>query len=355
MAVAVDQPEPPEPEVAMEADPWLPGDENNDDDHPQHDVQAAPEPPQVGPRRGRPPGNLAFRRAMDQARAVLQQQQQEQQEPAAQDIAVAEAPQCTLAALLRPIGTTAMQLVQQSICRTDVKPAHESLKRLLAHSLGCLPRPLIGVKAEAMLLDTKRQHLPAQIEVLAAAIHFGSKAWLGSMASHLRTKCILGELRPVAVIQFRLYDSTQFYIASNPQTRCAISPDMPSIIDRAQPDALAVYSKGGDMLPGGKRPATKCKVVQTELSIGYLYQNVATARYTFIRSPVSCPLQTCNHETAEALNFLQNEQRSIPQVQATMAAFPLSMQFATCDSGSANVKFEAIDAETNKEAFPAKP
>jgi hypothetical protein len=268
---------------------------------------------------------------------------------AAEEVQLAAEQQHGIAARIRQLGSPVMKEVSQVIARVLKKPLDVETKTLLDHSLGQFPRPNMGIQAEALLLDTCRQHLPARVETLAAAVHWGSKAWLASMISQFRLQVELNKLQIVAVLQFRMYDSTQLLIGNNSEHRRVASPDIPTLGGNTAWPQLVGATGASSASLSTQTIKTKTKMSQADCSVGFLVKDVSSGKYSFVRTAISCPLQVADRETAEVLSFLLREQQYVPSLDDLSRQAMFSIFVSCSDLASANIKCEALDYESTKD------
>jgi hypothetical protein len=243
-----------------------------------------------------------------------------------------------------------MKLVSQAIMRKSKRDS-STVEHMVDHFLGPFPRMVSGLKAEALLLVKSRTHFGDEVETLASAVHFGSKVWLGSMFSHLATQAAADRTRIVSVCFFRLYDSTQLMLGVDTKQLRWKSPDIGSVPGKSLPAGAQALEAKYHIAQSHSTERIKIKVMQSSVSVGILTQIVETGRYFFCRCPVSCPLQIVDHEIAEALEFLLQEQQAIPMLGPLLEHAGTVLQLATSDDGSANLKFEALEAPAQKEPY----
>jgi hypothetical protein len=198
--------------------------------------------------------------------------------------------------MVRPLGVTAMRLLHQAVIRerTDLSSDDATMMHAM---LGERPRlSCMSQNAEARLLGIREASLNPRVCRLAAICHYSSKLWLSSMMSNVTAKILARDVEAIAFVAFRSYDSTQFILKAKTMSRGPSSPEFAHALPFTKADTE-------------RQQNTKCKVLQTDMSIGMLVKHTGTGRFAFIRSPMCCPLQVMDREVAESLNFLVRESR----------------------------------------------
>lgn len=240
---------------------------------------------------------------------------------------------------MRSVGGAMTQLVYNAFSRQDVRrkmwKGFQGLFDILQRPA---PRALMPVGAEAKLLDASARHFSNDVMVVAAAVHWADRAWVASLCSHLSQLQMDGKIRLIARMRWRSYDSTPLKLAAWKAFR---GPESPEFMQYALRDSTA---RTATSLLGGRTETQIVKVLQSEYVLGFLVQSVQDGRYMLINSPMSCPLQATDSETAEALHHMHAEQMFVPQMDSLSKQFKYRIELSTCDSGSANLKFEAIAA-----------
>jgi hypothetical protein len=108
------------------------------------------------------------------------------------------------------LGAPVLQACVASVGRSTpdsrLPPAFEKL--IEDHFQANVQHHVLSVQAEAQLLGVRRQDVGARTMELAAAVHFGTRAFLASLLSHIRTEISLGRMKPVACVLWCMSDET---------------------------------------------------------------------------------------------------------------------------------------------------
>jgi hypothetical protein len=183
--------------------------------------------------------------------------------------------------------------------------------------LGNVPRKIMGVTAEADLIGRAPQTLSRNLQELASAVHWSSRAWLGSLCSHLRTLVITGEIEVIAAMVHRMYDSTSMKLTMTSGRRGMSSPEFIGGIGD-----LAQAGQSSRVNTKSISDAKVCKIMQMECSVGFVFRRKQSDVISFVRCPVTCPLQVSDHETAEAIMAMEREQTTLPMLDELFSVFP---------------------------------
>ena len=160
--------------------------------------------------RGRPPGlhgSHLYRRVLRQRRArpVGQPERDQEQEQDEQRLVKHRRFQHDDTRILqhmRPVGSAIVRQVVTALTQEHTRVAEVPDRRMVAHFLDDMHRSISGIAVESQLLNVSRTHLPDEIKYLAALVHWCSRAWLGSLASHLRMHFLSRSMEPVACFFF---------------------------------------------------------------------------------------------------------------------------------------------------------
>lgn len=325
-------------------------------------------PPATGgaKRRGRPKGLTGshfYRRQMREQRqagefaaapsgaaaqtAPAQEQHEQLQKQPEHRLVQTHSGTAALFSCVRPVGPDIVKLVVAALGRDLRSGPLSSMQRLISQTLGPSPRMIAPLNAEAACLQMSQKHLPEELCALAAAVHWANRAFLGSALSHIRRGQSSQQLRCIGVVRWRSYDSTPLRMAVGRNSRGPQSPEQLSYALAAAGTATPALGNGG--APGAAvaalhsgRESQVCKILQSEYELGVLVEVLASGRRVFLRLPATCPLQVSDHETAESLRFMHGEQSAIPLYDDVLSCFEHRFELSTCDSASANTKFETL-------------
>lgn len=122
-----------------------------------------------------------------------------------------------------------------------------SMQHLIAQTLGPSPRIIAPLNAEAACLQRSKKHLPEELCALAAAVHWESRAFLGSALSHLRRGQASQQLWCTGVVRWKSYDSTPLRMGVGRHSQGPQSPEQLSY-------ALAAVGTGDSSARQRQRP-----------------------------------------------------------------------------------------------------
>jgi hypothetical protein len=154
----------------------------------------------------------------------------------------------------------------------------------------------------------------------------------------------LGHLVPIAFFRWKTYDSTSLKVSTmEKKPGSQVSPEdlryqLPPVSEH-HVDKAGMLSQ--TLTLGRQLVTNTCKLLQSSYTLAFLVKTPA-GRYLCIRAPLSCPLQSADHETAEALLHLHREQQSLSQLEDLQKHFDHQYDLVTCDAGSANVKYQSL-------------
>jgi hypothetical protein len=231
-----------------------------------------------------------------------------------------------------------------SIVVPHMCPEDTAVEEEVNYCLGPLPRHVMSIAAEAALLSKPRSDVQTMSLRLGAAVHFASRAFAGSLASHIGHYIQTDQGEPIAAFLQGAYDETPmpFRIANLQMGR-----KFPETSD-----TLALPSSKGHLqiITETAKQTQNCKVLQSEHTMVFLLQVKRSDRYLCLSCPLSCPLQTCDRCPAEVLVQFIKEQTCVPMLQDVRALFPLNIDQIVCDRGSNNIRAENSmgDATVNR-------
>jgi hypothetical protein len=106
------------------------------------------------------------------------------------------------------IGAFIHRAVSTAIVRGDARALDGDYPGLFAEYFSDAPHHCMSVSAEAKLLGIDRTSLPDRTIALASAVHFGTRAFIASLVSHLRVEFLQRRMKPVAVALWLTADET---------------------------------------------------------------------------------------------------------------------------------------------------
>ena len=179
----------------------------------------------------------------------------------------------TLALLL--LGSDVQLLIAKSVKIDRPIRRDPVFERVMLHTLGPKPRPMMPISAEVALTQVNRVRLLSDIAGMAAAVHHLSRMAVSSMAMALLAKCDAGDLHPVCALRYLVFDET--------------------------PMAVGTKEKHTRGLVAQKGTTEQSKILNTEFQIGFMFREVQTGRYVFVHTEIPCPLQRLDRNTGDLI------------------------------------------------------
>ena len=220
-----------------------------------------------------------------------------------------------LQSFLRPqIGSAVHRLLAKCVLRNPEELEPETSK-LISHCLGPTPRTHMGVMAEAALLQMHRNRVLPGEHALAACVHYGSRLWVMSLISHLNVECVRKTIIPQAVFKYFLTDETTMPVRGH------------------------LWKSGS----AKEKETNNIKIVQTEFTIAFLFQEVASLGWRLITVPLACPLQSVDSACGETLLKCIKESIDFPGADELLHRFPHHFVGCTMDKAGSNDRaFQAL-------------
>ncbi len=107
-------------------------------------------------------------------------------------------------------------------CSRPAIPKDERTEKILHHCVGQYYRPNVGPSAEALILGVARTTFPRDVVDTAAAAYFASQGFADAFLSHILQGCRTGKMRPVALIEFEMYDESPMIVrAGKADDKCS--------------------------------------------------------------------------------------------------------------------------------------
>ena len=244
----------------------------------------------------------------------------------------------TLVSFLRPaLGSSAQVAAMRAWARPEEQRAEgerHRLKSLISGCLGPQARPVCSQIMEAKDLDIGRTGLVQRIKDLAAAVHFGSRAFCSSLLSHVLRNIQENNLRPISIFTHVAFDETPMVI--NLET-CAGENGRQNI-EVAIPSALRTSAPQQSR----KRDVAKAtgKIMQFEGHFATLCR-AANGRMVLGVAPVVSPPLALQRSNAELIVASIRENLSIPMLGECRRRFPVAIHLTAADRFSGNIKAEA--------------
>ena len=270
------------------------------------------------------------------------------------------------------IGSGAQRAVAKCVLRKHI-PESPEIKRFRNWALGPQPRPLCPKNTEAILLDMPVKTVRRLATDTAIAVHFGSRAFVSALVSHIMAQINQHQLQPIAVITHVAYDETPMVMAAATRDHTDARQDVESATLRvilatasasglraaAEAAAAATVASGigaaataaaaaSAAYPGvtAKKTPKTCKIMNTELHLGILCRS-SGGRHILLCTPVTCPLQTLQSTTADLIVAHLKEVWQVPLLSHCRRNFPVNIDLSTADRASSNIKAEGY---LNKES-----
>lgn len=201
--------------------------------------------------------------------------------------------------------------------------------KTLSHVLGELPRGSVPLLAEAKLLEHHYQDVREDINLSAAALHFGSRLWIGSLLGHLIGAIDRKELALICTIMFGMYDETPLKMRVPTDDTKRHPEQTPALAGASAPAAASLRSE-----------SSVCKIFQGSFSIAVVVKVGATGKHILMRIPLLAPLQMADHGTAESIRCMMQEQAWVPLLDILRERCTLNLDLRTLDQNSANNRAE---------------
>ena len=116
-------------------------------------------------------------------------------------------PNTGLAAFVQNIGGEAHKHMYGALSRLDV-PISKEVDERIQYFLGDLPRGSMPQLAEARLVGADSSAFPADVQVMAAVMHFGCRLWTGSFLSKTMELVREKKIKPICTVLYGMYDET---------------------------------------------------------------------------------------------------------------------------------------------------
>ena len=215
-------------------------------------------------------------------------------------------------------------------------------KAVLQHVLGPTPRPLMPVTVEAQFFGMAPDSLKTTIRSGASAVHFGERAWVGSLLSHLNARtCGPGcQYEPFSTVSWTTYDETPLPFRTEDFSATKTFPDIPET--RVTASGLSSLNDKVGPNPKAKKEQRSCKVVQSDGAISICLKHRENGSFVILEVPLHMPLQLVDRTTAEAIAACQTESMSIPFYHTLRDKFKHKYDASTCDQAAPNLKSEAF-------------
>ena len=294
------------------------------------------------------PGDIAYAR---QARQLKQQQKRQQQQ--AHSHLLKDNPKQLVSLdglmpfgppdLLLAVGTPLQRMlgaVLGKVLGKEIDTRDELIQKTLeGKTLACSSRSVASMTDEDASLVQKQL-----VRVGAAVFETGNWMW-GTFISHL-LRSGEGEHRPILCV-FRLrYDETPtkvrvVYTQSDGHLFALGTKIGNDAVSQMFKSALA------NQLPQDEsQPASHAKILQTELSVGFLFakksQDQSEERLVWLNGPVPTCLQAVDHLNGETTRAcVWHSISSIAEIQRIWSQFPMKVRVSCADKAGANFRCEA--------------
>ena len=290
--------------------------------------------------RGRPRGTLGSSAVRQRLREQRRQGGQEARDTQGPELPLALHPGCMqpadgglggLRQLLRPLGGPVLHAVVAAVQRLQVREM-STVDKLVEYCLGPQARGALPLQQEARTLERHRNVLKDHIVDLAAAVHFGCRAFVASVLADVGNCIRSGTLAPIAAMTYASFDETPMPFRADAFTKGA-------------PVSLwHLGGEGADAMPadGASVCGTQtCKVFQCEATLGLLLRVVRGGRYVMLALPLTCPLQLADSSCAEIVMAILEEQLHVPMWESVRQDFPVCLALSNCDAAASNLRAES--------------
>ena len=198
------------------------------------------------------------------------------------------------------------------------------------------------VTVEAQILGMAPDSLKTTIRSGASAVHFGERAWVGSLLSHLNARtCGPGcPYEPFSTVSWTTYDETPLLFRTEDFSATKTFPDIPET--RVTSSGLSSLNDKVGPNPKAKKEQKSCKVVQSDGAISICLKHRENGSFVILEVPLHMPLQLVDRTTAEAITACQTESMSIPFYHTLRDRFKHKYDASTCDQAAPNLKSEAF-------------
>lgn len=209
------------------------------------------------------------------------------------------------------------------------------------------PRRTQPVMAEARQLDMRHDTFHDRIVELAGSIHFGTRAWCGSLLAHIATAKAQNLIEPVCTVTFLAMDDTSMKIGSLGFDKPRSFPDLPNTSSftgvirdgiPASSSTLTVISRSQLLMTAGSREKkATCKMTQSDFQLLVVWKNVRTNTYTLLHIPLLCPLQLADHARGCVVVCQAEESMYVPLFIPLRGHFPFNIDLVCNDTASVNL------------------
>ena len=135
---------------------------------------------------------------------------------------------------------------------------------------------------------------------MAACVHYGSRLWVMSLISHLNMECVRKAIIPQAVFKYFWTDETTMPVRGH------------------------LWKSGA----AKEKETNNIKIVQTEFTIAFLFQEVASLGWRLITVKLACRLQSVDSACGETLLKCIKEASSFLGQMNFCTGFPIILSAA---------------------------
>lgn len=241
-------------------------------------------------------------------------------------------------------GDDVLAKVIQAAALSEQGVDEPGLKEIFQEILGDEPRLLMGKMAHSALLGTQADTLRRHINDVAAAAHFGSRAWISMYCVSLLAEVELGHIEPIACVEYMLYDETAFGMRSGSAAPGVAGAAIRQDASDHQPRFTAAGGGSGAVGGAAHRPRRSkgmSKVVQAEHFLAWVFRLKANAQPVIWVMPVNPPIQIIDRGTGECLRAALLRMQDIPCLRDLASKFVFWTSAFTADRASSNVRCES--------------
>ena len=238
---------------------------------------------------------------------------------------------------LRPVacaGFGIFPLVAQAACRPPQADTEDDNRRLFGHFFSTTAPPTLPLAAVADKVQLPRATYTRRLCQSAAAVHFGTGAWIASLFSYLRMLSARGAVILSTCMQLTELDETPLY------HRAAFQQEEPPPPIEGDPAGQQLEHVRAQQQSGADAETVKvaqtCKIVQGRCHWLALLYVCATKRWQFWVIPLTAPLHVVDRPTGETLKGTVDQWWEVPMLEEAQADFKQTFDIYTADKAETN-------------------